>query len=96
MPSYIIWLNARLLEMKRVLKNTGSLYVHLDWHALHYVKIELDKIFGYDNFRNEIIWSYRTGGSSKKYFSRKHDSKSDKYMFNTQRIQKANLENQES
>ena len=90
MPSYIIWLNARLLEMKRVLKNTGSLYVHLDWHALHYVKIELDKIFGYDNFRNEIIWSYRTGGSSKKYFSRKHDSillysKSDKYMFNTQK-----------
>ena len=55
MPGYLIWLNARLLEMKRLLKSTGSLFVHLDWHASHYVKIELDKIFGSDNFRNEIF-----------------------------------------
>ena len=52
MPGYITWLNARLLEMKRLLKPTGSIYVHVDWHASHYVKVELDKIFGYDNFRN--------------------------------------------
>lgn len=60
MLSYLIWLNARLLEMKRLLKDTGSIYVHLDWHASHYVKIEMDKIFGYDNFRREIIWSLET------------------------------------
>ena len=57
MPSYLIWLNARLLEMKRLLKPSGSLFLHLDWHASHYVKIELDKIFGFDNFRNEIFVS---------------------------------------
>ena len=61
MPSYLIWLNARLLEMKRLLKSTGSLFVHLDSHAAHYVKTELDKIFGYDNFRNEIIWKRSSG-----------------------------------
>jgi len=61
MPSYLIWLNARLLEIKRLLKSTGTLYVHLDYHASHYIKIELDKIFGYDNFRNEIIWQRSKG-----------------------------------
>ncbi len=58
MPWYLMWLNARLLEMKRLLKPTGSIYVHLDWHAAHYVKVEMDKIFGYDNFLNEIVWCY--------------------------------------
>jgi DNA modification methylase len=86
MPGYLIWLNARLFEMKRLLKNTGSILVHVDWHASHYVKVEMDKIFGYDNFQNEIIWSYRTGGTSKSYFCRKHDvilfySKSKKNKF---------------
>jgi DNA modification methylase len=60
MPSYLIWLNARLVEMKRLLKPTGSIYVHLDWHALHYVKEQLDRIFGSDNFRREIIWALDT------------------------------------
>ncbi len=58
MPGYLTWLNARLLEMKRLLKPTGSIYVHLDWHAAHYVKVEMDKIFGYDRFLNEISWHY--------------------------------------
>ena len=49
------------LEIKRLLKSTGTLYVHLDYHASHYIKIELDKIFGYDNFRNEIIWQRSKG-----------------------------------
>ena len=48
MFSYLAWLNARLWEMKRVLKSTGSIYVHCDWHASHYIKCEMDKIFGYD------------------------------------------------
>lgn len=74
MPGYLIWLNARLYEMKRLLKKTGSIYVHLDWHASHYVKMEMDKIFGYANFVNEIVWKYNTGGASKDRFSRKHDT----------------------
>ena len=56
MPGYLIWLNARLYEMKRLLKPTGSIYVHCDWHASHYIKVEMDKVFGHYNFRNEIIW----------------------------------------
>lgn len=86
LDGYLIWLNARLYEMKRVLKATGSIYVHCDWHASHYIKVEMDKIFGYENFRNEIVWSYGLGGSSRRYFSRKHDvvlfySKTDQYRF---------------
>ena len=73
MPSYLIWLNARLLEMKRLLKETGSIYVHLDWHASHYVKIELDKIFGYDNFINEIVWYYRGAGTPNDRRAKRHD-----------------------
>jgi len=74
MPGYLIWLNARLYEMKRLLKKTGSIYVHCDWHASHYIKVEMDKIFGYANFVNEIVWCY-TGPSSPgmRTFGRKHD-----------------------
>jgi site-specific DNA-methyltransferase (adenine-specific) len=74
LPTYLAWMNARLWEMKRLLKQTGNLVVHLDKHACHYVKIELDKMFGPDNFQNEIIWSYRTGGASKRRFGHKHDN----------------------
>ena len=73
MFSYLAWLNARLWETKRVLKPTGSIYVHCDWHASHYIKTEMDKVFGYDNFRNDIIWSYVSGGVSSRFFARKHD-----------------------
>ncbi|MVT13954.1 MAG: hypothetical protein GPW19_00345 [Euryarchaeota archaeon] len=91
LPTYLIWLNARLLEMKRLLKPTGSIYVHLDWHAVHYVKVEMDKIFGYNNFRNEIIWQYQAGSAKKKDFGRKHDtilrySKTDVYFFNADAV----------
>lgn len=73
MPGYLVWLNARLFEMKRLLKDTGSIYVHLDWHASHYVKVEMDKIFGVDNFQNEIVWHYESGGRATRFYSRKHD-----------------------
>jgi len=73
MPGYLIWLNARLYEMKRLLKKTGSIYVHCDHHASHYIKVEMDKIFGPDNFLNEIVWGYTSGGVSKQWFGRKHD-----------------------
>ncbi len=88
MISYLIWLNARLLEIKRILKSTGALYLHLDFHASHYVKQELDKIFGIDNFRNEIIWHYGQRTMHNKYkFNSKHDvilfySKSNKHIIN--------------
>ncbi len=75
MPGYLIWLNARLYEMKRLLKKTGSIYVHLDWHAVHYVKVEMDKIFGHEQFRNEIVWSY--GGKNRR------NSKNFGYNHNT-------------
>ena len=58
MDGYLYWLNARLYEMKRLLKSTGSIYVHCDWHASPYIKIEMDKIFGYNNMIQEIIWAY--------------------------------------
>ena len=73
---YLIWLNARLYELKRVLKPTGSIYVHCDWHASHYIKVEMDKIFGYDNFRNEIVWNKYSGrkNNAKAKFTTQHDA----------------------
>jgi len=89
MPGYLIWLNARLYEMKRLLKKTGSIFVHLDWHASHYVKVEMDKIFGPDKFRNEIVWYYPNSGlkARSKKFHQVADSllfytKGDAYAFN--------------
>ena len=85
---YTAWLKDRLWECKRVLKPTGSIYVHLDWHAVHYVKVAMDDIFGYDNFRNDITWCYsRPSAPNQKQLSRCHDtilwySKGDKWVFN--------------
>jgi DNA modification methylase len=73
MPGYLIWLNARLYEMKRLLKKSGSILIHCDLHASHYIKVEMDKIFGYSLLQNEIIWSYRSGGGTKRRYGRKHD-----------------------
>ena len=88
--SYLVWLNARLWEMRRVLKKTGSIYVHCDWHASHYIKTEMDKIFGYENFRRDIIWVMSAAAGYKglvQNFVRGHDmifyySKSDEFKFN--------------
>ena len=55
----------RLQAMRRVLKPTGSIYLHCDPTASHYLKLLMDAIFGKQNFRNEIVWAYRTGGVSK-------------------------------
>ena len=65
LDGYLVWLNARLYEMKRLLKPTGSIYVHCDWHASHYIKVEMDKIFGYENFRRELIWNLQTASAYK-------------------------------
>ena len=71
--SYLAYMVQRLLPMKGILKPTGSIYLHCDPTASHYIKIMMDSIFGHKNYLNEIIWSYRTGGVGKKWFSRKHD-----------------------
>ena len=77
----------RLIEMKRVLKQNGVICIHCDFHIVHWVRCILDDIFGYDNFINEIIWRYKTGGASKNYFPRKHEniicySKTKSFTFN--------------
>ena len=92
---YLIYMAVRLIEMKRILKDNGSLYLHCDPVFSHYLKAVLDFIFGEENFRNEIIWSYPASPSSaKRDFARKHDVifryvKSSKFVFNTDDIRVA-------
>ena len=74
MLAYLVYMTVRLVEMHRLLKPTGSLYLHCDPTASHYIKIMMDGIFGHDHFRNEIIWSYPAGGKGPKFaFHKKHD-----------------------
>jgi len=89
--AYLVMMAPRLVELWRVLKPTGSLYLHCDPAASHYLKIVLDTIFGARNFRNEIIWHYMTGGACKEHYARKHDvllfyTRSDQYRFYPERI----------
>jgi len=89
LPTYLNHLYLRLILMRELLSSTGSIFVHLDWHACHYVKILLDEIFGVDNFINEIVWCYSGGSGSKRHFHRKHDiilwyGKGNNYTFNPQ------------
>jgi len=71
---YIEWMKERVIELHRVLKPTGSFYLHCDWHAGHYLKVMLDEVFGSQYFQNEIIWYYRGGGVSPARFGRRHDT----------------------
>ena len=72
---YIGWLYERIEELYRVLKPTGSFYLHCDWHANAYIRVHiLDKIFGDKNFVNEIVWWYKGNSVPKKCFPRKHDT----------------------
>jgi len=85
--SYLKYMYERLVLMRELLSENGSIYVHLDWHVGHYVKVMMDEIFGYENFVNEITWHYRTGNIAEKIFARRHDillfySKSQNYVFN--------------
>lgn len=72
--SYLKNIYPRLYLMRELLSEQGSIYVHLDWHVGHYVKILMDEIFDKENFRNEIIWKYTGSLQPKNDFSRKHDS----------------------
>ena len=73
MLTYLVYMADRIAEMRRLLKPTGSIYLHCDPVASHYLKMILDGVFGANNFQNEIVWAYRTGGASKTRFARKHD-----------------------
>jgi DNA modification methylase len=87
---YIGWLKERIEEIWRVLKKTGGLYVHCDWHADAYIRVYiLDKLCG--KFMNGIAWCYGSGGASREHFSKKHDTiflytKSKKHIFNTDAV----------
>lgn len=90
--SYLEYMYPRLVLMKELLSETGSIYVHIDWHVGHYIKILLDDIFGKENFRNEIVWIYtRMGTKGQKIFSRAHDnvywySKNNSWIFNLDEV----------
>ncbi len=60
----------RLFYMRELLADDGLIWLHLDWHAVHYVRVMMDEIFGRDRFVNEIIWQYKSGGSSKAFFQK--------------------------
>jgi len=91
MKAYLTYMAQRIIEMRRVLKDTGSIYLHCDPTASHYLKVVMDEIFGKNNFRNEIIWSYTGNSVPKKCLPRKHDiifwySKSDNFSFYPDKI----------
>ena len=84
---YLQFMYERLILMKELLSETGSIYLHCDWHKAHYLRIIMDEVFGSDNFRNEIIWWYLWGGRGKTQWNSKHDNllfytKSGKWTFN--------------
>lgn len=74
MLAYLSYMAERLPEMRRLMKPTAAIYLHCDPTVSHYLKILMDGIFGAGNFRNEIVWAYRTGGVSTRYWPRKHDT----------------------
>ena len=92
---YLNWMYENLMAIKAVMSDTASIYVHLDWHIGHYVKILMDEIFGEDKFRNEIIWHYSDGTAPVGAFKRKTDSiyfysKTDCNIFNEIRVPSLN------
>lgn len=91
LEEYMGFLYERLAEMHRLLAQDGSLYLHLDFHTVHFARLMLDEIFGADRFLNEIIWAYDYGGRARDKWARKHDNilwyaKSDSWTFNRDEI----------
>jgi len=90
MAAFLCFMGVRLIEMHRVLREDGSIYLHCDPTASHYLKVLMDAIFGKKMFRNEIVWCYSGGGIPKKDYPRKHDvilryAKSNQRIFNIER-----------
>ncbi len=71
--SYLAMITPRLILMRELLADTGSIYVHLDWHVGHYVKLVMDEVFGKDSFRNKVVWHYQAGTGPLNGFAKKHD-----------------------
>lgn len=92
---YVDWMRERVMELHRILKPTGSLFLHCDWHAAHQLRVMLDDVFGAERFRNEIIWCYTGPGSpGMRQFNRKHDniywySKGPTWTFNADAVRVA-------
>ena len=91
MGAFLCWLGVRLLEVHRVLRDDGSLYLHIDHTAHAWVKCLLDAVFGKENFQNEIVWGYEKPRSSSKVWRRNHDtllfySRSNQWTFTPQRM----------
>lgn len=89
--SYLIYMAIRLLEMKRLLKPTGSIHLHCDPTMSHYLKLVMDAVFGKKNFRNEIVWCYTGPGNFVRDYPRKHDIvfryvRGDTWIFNLDAI----------
>ncbi len=87
LDEYLLFMRVRLEHMHRLLRADGSIYVHVDFHAVHYIRFMLDEIFGSERFLNEIIWAYDYGGRHRDRWPRKHDNilfyaKSDTWTFN--------------
>lgn len=87
MDEYLVFMESRFVECRRILKNTGSIFVHCDRNASHYLKVLLDKVFGIENFQSEIIWNYKRWSNSKKGLLNNHQvilfySKTEKFKFN--------------
>lgn len=84
---YLQFMYERLILMREMLSDEGSLYLHCDWHKSHYLRIILDEIFGVDNLVNEIAWCYKSGGAGERGYAKKHDtilmySKTKEFYFN--------------
>ncbi|MCD6486102.1 MAG: site-specific DNA-methyltransferase, partial [Syntrophobacterales bacterium] len=89
--SFISMIYERLILMRDLLAEDGSIYVHCDWRVNSFIRLALDEVFGKDNHRNEIIWHYQSGGRQEKLFSRKHDNiylytKSDNWVFDADAV----------
>lgn len=91
--AYLAFLETRIREMRRVLTDSGSLYLHIDFRTVHHVRLLLDDIFGPERFLNEIVWAYDFGGRHRDRWPRKHDtilwySKTDRWVFNRDDIER--------
>ena len=88
---YLNWMYENLMAIKSIMSETASIYVHLDYHICHYVKILLDEIFGEDNYKNEIVWCYRGMAIATEHYTRRHDTiffyvKNQNHCFNWEEI----------
>lgn len=90
LEEFIAMLEKRMLLIRKFLKDSGTVALHLDTHAVHYAKVMMDKLFGPENFVNDVIWCYKSGGACSKNFAKKHDnillySKTSEYWFEAQK-----------